>query len=73
MEHRSEFSSCQISYYNAWKYVTKADKNSVQSNDHLDLNASTAPRTCAASYTNCKDSTSKNAPEPKKVNQITLL
>ena len=62
-----DFWCSQINYYDDWKYLTKAD-NSIQSNDHLDLNATTAPRTCAASSKNCKNSTSKNVPKPKKVN-----
>lgn len=48
--------------------MTKANKNSVQSNDHLDLNATTAPQTSAASSKNGKNSTSKNVPESQKVN-----
>ena len=50
------FSGSHDNYYSAWKYVTKTDKNFVQSNDHPDLNAATVPRTCS----------SKNAPKPKK-------
>ena len=68
MEHWSEFPGSQINYYDTWKYVTKANKNSVQSNDHLDLNATTAPQTSAASSKNGKNSTSKNVPESQKVN-----
>ena len=63
-----DFSCSQMNYYYDWKYLTKADKSSVESNDHIDLNATTAPRTCAASSKNCKNSTSKNAPKLKKVN-----
>ena len=46
--------------------MTKTDKNFVQSNDHLDLNAATAPLTCAATSKKRKNCTSKNAPKPKK-------
>ena len=46
--------------------MTLTDKN-VQNSDQPDLNAPTAPQTCVASSKNCKSSTFKNAPKPKKV------
>ena len=46
--------------------VTKTDKNFVQSNDHPDLNAATAPQTCTATSEKHKNCTSKNAPKPIK-------
>ena len=60
------FSGSHDNYYSAWKYVTKTDKNFVQSNDHPDLNAATAPRTGAATSKKRKNCNSKNAPKPKK-------
>ena len=43
-------------YYNAWAYYTKADKNHVQSENHLDFTC--APRTTAA--TKRKQATAKH-------------
>ena len=60
------FSGSHNNYYSAWKYVTKTDKNFVQSNDYPDLNAATAPQACAATSKKCKICTSKNVPKHTK-------
>ena len=41
-------------YYTAWKYVTKEDKNSLESEGHPDLKGSEEPSTMRASEANCK-------------------
>ena len=42
------FSGTHDNYYTAWSYVTKSDKNFVQSDGHPDLQSATNPRTGAA-------------------------
>ena len=46
------FSSVHANYYTAWRYVTKEDENSVQSEGHPDLNDSKGPSTSKAHMAN---------------------
>ena len=39
------FSSVHANYYTAWKYVTKDDEHSIESEGHPDLNNSEGPST----------------------------
>ena len=48
------FSSVHANYYTAWKYVTKEDKHSLESEGHPDLNDSEEPSTMRASEANYK-------------------
>ena len=45
------FSDTHENYFRAWKYVTKEDRDYIQSNGHPDLTSATAPRTTKASST----------------------
>ena len=48
------FSSVHANYYTAWKYVTKEDKHSLESQGHSDLKDSEEPSTMRASEANYK-------------------
>jgi len=43
------FSNHHKNYYSAWQYVTKSDKESLQSDNHSDLSLQSSPRTSQAS------------------------
>jgi len=43
------FSSIHYNYYSAWKYVTKADEEFIESDNHPDLRNGSSPRTSTAS------------------------
>ncbi|CAH3046804.1 unnamed protein product [Porites evermanni] len=45
------FSATHENYFSAWKYVTKEDRDYIQSDGHPDLTSATAPRTTKASST----------------------
>ena len=45
------FSDTHENYFSAWKYVTKEDRDYIQSDGHPDLTSATAPRTTKASST----------------------
>ena len=53
------FSSVHINYYSAWKYVTKEDRNFVQSENHPDLSNNAAPSTMKAHEAKVKRKTTK--------------
>lgn len=48
----AHFSSVHANYYTAWKYVTKEDRHSVESEGHPDLNDSEGPSTSKAHMAN---------------------
>ncbi|CAH3181351.1 unnamed protein product [Porites lobata] len=59
------FSAIHRNYFSAWKYVTKQDKEFVQSPGHLDLSDG-PPKTTRASFANKPHSTGSHGAEPKK-------
>ena len=62
------FSAGHTNYYNTWKYVTKSDKEYVQSIGHPDLTSSISPRTSGASRKRQQNTeTSKNKKKPKRL------
>lgn len=62
------FSSVHVNYYTAWKYVTKEDRLSVESEAHPDLNNSEGPSTTKAHEAN-RDRKTKRGREKQFVEQ----